>query len=80
MDDFDATLPKDPRLFIWAHRLVPYKKPELVAEAFRGTPYRLIMVGVGNLAASLRAHAPDNVEVRGWLPRKELATLYATAS
>ena len=80
VEDFDATRSKDPRLFVWAHRLVPYKKPELVAEAFRGLPYRLIMIGVGPLEASLRAHVPNNVEVRGWLPRNELATLYAKAS
>jgi glycosyltransferase involved in cell wall biosynthesis len=80
VDDFDATLPKDPKCFLWAHRLVPYKQPELVAEAFRGLPYRLVMVGVGPLEERLRQRTPANVELRGWLPREQLARLYATAS
>ena len=50
-----------------------YKRPQLVAEAFRGLPYRLTMIGVGPLEAELRRDLPPNVELRGWLPRTELA-------
>jgi glycosyltransferase involved in cell wall biosynthesis len=70
---------KDPNLFLWVHRLVPYKNPELVAEAFRGLPQRLVMVGVGPLAGRLRRRLPDNVELRGWLPRAELTALFERA-
>ena len=49
--ELDATPEKEPGHFLWVHRLVPYKQPELVAEAFRGLPYRLTMVGVGPLEA-----------------------------
>jgi glycosyltransferase involved in cell wall biosynthesis len=80
VEDFDPNAEKDPALFVWAHRLVPYKQPELVAEAFRGLPYRLVMVGVGPLEAQLRARMPPNVELRGWIGRQELARLYASAS
>jgi glycosyltransferase involved in cell wall biosynthesis len=66
--------------FLWVGRLVPYKRPELVVEAFRGLPHRLTMVGIGPLADSVRARRPDNVEVRGWITREELAGLYARAS
>lgn len=66
--------------FLWVHRLVRYKRPELVAEAFRGLPHRLTMVGVGPLEARLRDAMPPNVELRGWLSRAELAELYARAS
>jgi len=65
--------------FLWVHRLVPYKQPLLVAEAFRGLDTRLTMVGVGPLEAELRASLPDNVELRGWVERDELIGLYQGA-
>jgi glycosyltransferase involved in cell wall biosynthesis len=80
VDDFDATAPKEPGRFLWVHRLVAYKQPELVAETFRGLPYRLTMVGVGPLEERVRRMAPPNVELRGWIPRAELARLYARSS
>jgi glycosyltransferase involved in cell wall biosynthesis len=78
--DLDASSPKDPSFFLWVHRLVPYKNPLVVAEAFRGLPYSLIMVGIGPLEAELRKRLPPNVELRGWLPREQLVGLYASAS
>jgi glycosyltransferase involved in cell wall biosynthesis len=80
VEDFRHDGSKDPNLFLWAHRLVPYKRPDLVAEAFRGLPYRLTMVGVGPLEAELRSRLPPNVELHAWLPRDELVTLFSTAS
>jgi glycosyltransferase involved in cell wall biosynthesis len=78
--DFDPAAEKDPLHFVWASRLVAYKRPFVVAEAFRDLPYRLTMVGVGPLERKLRASLPPNVELRGWLPRDELARLYAESS
>jgi glycosyltransferase involved in cell wall biosynthesis len=72
--------PKEEDRFLWVHRLVPYKQPELVAEAFRGLPYTLTMVGVGPLEKRLRDSLPPNVELRGWLSRQELVSLYEGAS
>ncbi len=80
VDDFHPHAPKDPDHFLWVHRLVGYKRPELVAEAFRGLPYRLTMVGVGPLEGRLRATLPPNVELRGWVSRVELARLYGSSS
>jgi glycosyltransferase involved in cell wall biosynthesis len=80
VEEFDASADKDPDHFLWAHRLVAYKRPEVVVEAFRGLPYRLTMVGVGPLASSLRRNLPPNVELRPWLSRRELVRLYATSS
>jgi glycosyltransferase involved in cell wall biosynthesis len=77
---FDATAEKEPGHFLWVHRLVPYKQPELVMEAFRGLPYRLTMVGVGPLEARLRTRLPTNVELLGWVSRAELVELYRRAS
>jgi glycosyltransferase involved in cell wall biosynthesis len=78
--EFNPRLNKEPGRFLWVHRLVPYKNPELVAEAFRELPYRLTMVGVGPLEAKLRPKLPPNVELRKWVSRSELVRLYAQAS
>jgi len=66
--------------FLWVGRLVPYKQPLLVAEAFRGLPQRLTMVGIGPQEEELRERLPPNVELRGWIPREELSRLYAQAA
>jgi hypothetical protein len=80
VDDFAVDVPRDPEAFLWVHRLVAYKRPLEVAEAFRGLPdLRLTMVGLGPLEAELRATAPPNVEVLGWVPRDRLAALFAGA-
>jgi glycosyltransferase involved in cell wall biosynthesis len=76
--DFPAGAQRDPAHLLWVHRLVSYKRPLEVAEAFRGLPdLRLTMVGVGPLEANLRASLPANVELLGWLPRKRLSELFA---
>jgi glycosyltransferase involved in cell wall biosynthesis len=80
VDEPDVATEKEPGQFLWVHRLVPYKQPELVAEAFRDLPYRLTMVGVGPLEKRLRTRLPPNVELRGWVPREELTLLYRKAS
>lgn len=76
----DATQEKEPGHFLWVHRLVPYKQPELVMEGFRDLPYRLTMVGIGPLEGRLRKRLPPNVELRGWVSRAELTELYGRAS
>jgi glycosyltransferase involved in cell wall biosynthesis len=78
--ELDPTLEQESGHFLWVHRLVPYKRPELVVEAFRDLPYRLTMVGVGPLEPRLRKRLPPNVELRGWVARAELAELYARAA
>lgn len=80
VEDFDPHAGKEPGHFLWAHRLVAYKSPEVVVEAFRGLPHRLTMVGVGPLAETLRRDLPPNVELRGWVSREELVRLYERAS
>jgi glycosyltransferase involved in cell wall biosynthesis len=80
VDELDPTLEKEPGHFLWVHRLVPYKQPELVMEAFRDLPYRLTMVGVGPLEARLRRTLPGNVELFPWVSREELAELFGRAS
>lgn len=79
VDDFTMQSEKEEGHFLWVHRLVSYKHPLLVAEAFRGHPYRLTMVGIGPLEQRLRAALPPNVELRSWISREELAELYGSA-
>ncbi len=78
--DISPTQPKDESMFLWAHRLVPYKRPELVLEAFRDLPYRLTMVGIGPLEQRIRERLPPNVELLTWLSREALVRLYERAS
>jgi glycosyltransferase involved in cell wall biosynthesis len=80
LDDLRADAAVEEGHFLWVHRLVSYKRPELVVEAFRGLPFRLTMVGVGPLEATLRRNLPVNVELLSWIDRKQLAGLYARAS
>jgi glycosyltransferase involved in cell wall biosynthesis len=68
------------RRFLWVGRLVPYKRPLLVAEAFRGLPHELTMVGIGPQEAELRERLPSNVELRGWISREELVRMYGEAA
>ena len=80
VQEFDPAAEKEPGHFLWVNRLVAYKRPAAVVEAFRGLPYRLTMVGIGPLEASLRTALPPNVSLHSWLPREQLAALYARAS
>lgn len=78
VDDFPRDVERDPSSFLWVHRLVAYKRPLEVAEAFRELPdLRLTMVGLGPLEAELRASLPPNVELLGWVERERLAELFA---
>ena len=80
LDDLRPTADKEWGHFLWVHRLVPYKRPLEVAEAFRALPdMRLTMVGIGPLEGELRARLPRNVQLRGWIGREELVSLYERA-
>jgi glycosyltransferase involved in cell wall biosynthesis len=80
VEEFDPTQEKDPERFLWVHRLVSYKHPELVVEAFRDLPYRLTMVGVGPLEHRLRRNLPPNVELLSWVSRTTLVRLFERCS
>lgn len=80
IDGFSPHEDKEQGNFLWVHRLIDYKRPELVAEAFRGLPFRLTMVGTGPMEGRLRSRLPSNVELRGWISRSELEELYAKSS
>jgi glycosyltransferase involved in cell wall biosynthesis len=55
--------------YLTASRLVPYKKIDLIAEAFTAMPERrLVIIGDGPEMQKVRAKAGPNVTVRGYQP------------
>jgi glycosyltransferase involved in cell wall biosynthesis len=68
--------------YLIAARMVPYKRVELVVEAFRAMPNRqLVVCGDGPGAALVREAAADapNIVLRGRVPQAELVRLTRTA-
>ncbi len=58
-----------PDFYLAASRIVPYKKMELIVEAFAAMPQkRLVVIGEGPGLKRLKAKARQNVEVLGYQP------------
>lgn len=62
--------------FLYAGALVPYKRPDVIVEAFRGLPYDLWIAGGGPMEEELRGHASKNVHFLGRLSDEALAQVY----
>ncbi|NVI05376.1 glycosyltransferase family 4 protein [Paraburkholderia youngii] len=59
--------------YLTASRMVPYKKIDLIVEAFARMPERkLVVIGDGPDMAKIRAKAGPNVEIMGYQPFKVL--------
>jgi glycosyltransferase involved in cell wall biosynthesis len=59
--------------YVTVSRLMPYKRVELLAQAFAGMPdRRLVVIGGGPELARFRAAAPPNVHFAGHLPVDEM--------
>lgn len=55
--------------YVTASRLVPYKRVDLIVDAFRQMPdKRLVVIGDGPEMAKLKTHLPSNVELLGQQP------------
>ncbi|WP_230413172.1 glycosyltransferase family 4 protein [Paraburkholderia antibiotica] len=55
--------------YLTASRMVPYKRIDLIVEAFNATPHRkLVVIGDGPQMASIRAKAGPNVSILGYQP------------
>ncbi|GAB0117742.1 glycosyltransferase [Acidisoma sp. 7E03] len=68
--------------YLLAGRFVPYKRADLVVEAFRAQPHRrLVVVGEGPEGARVRAAAQSapNIEFRGAVPKADLVDLMQRA-
>ena len=81
--DLDAyQLPDAPRsseAYLFVSQLVPYKRADLVIEAFRGLDQSLLVVGDGSQRAELERNLPPNVRLLGKVPGADLPGLYQNA-
>ena len=81
--DSPATVPlvaRDPDLYVTVSRLVPYKRIDVIAAAFRTLPHRrLVIVGEGSERARIEAAAGANVTLAGQLPDSDRNALLARA-
>jgi len=62
--------------FLYVGRLVKYKKPEIVIEAFNQTKLPLKVVGTGPLLPQLKANAQSNIRFLGRVTDEELQKIY----
>lgn len=70
--EFTLGAPKED-FFLTASRMVPYKKMDLVVEAFTGLPERrLVVIGDGPDYAKIAAKAKGNVQFLGYQPTSVL--------
>jgi glycosyltransferase involved in cell wall biosynthesis len=65
--------------FLYVGRLVGYKRPDLVVDAFTGLKEQLLVVGTGHLEERLKAKAPSNVSFLGHVDEHALLDLYRSA-
>jgi glycosyltransferase involved in cell wall biosynthesis len=79
--DTDFFTPEGPRgeEFLYVGRLVSYKRPDVAVDAFAGLPYRLVVVGRGDLERRLRERATPNVTFVEEVESTELRRLYRSA-
>ncbi len=66
--------------FLVVSRLVPYKRVDLVVEAFARLGWRLKVIGVGSELEALKSRGGKNIEFLGFLPDKEIAFHYQNCS
>lgn len=72
IDDFTLETAKSD-YYITSSRMVPYKKMDLIVEAFTKMPdKKLIVTGDGPDFEKIKALAGPNIEFKGYLPFKEL--------
>lgn len=65
--------------FLFVGRLVAYKRPDLVVEAFRDLPYRIVIVGDGHMYPRLKDSAGANVTFEREVSPERLRDLYRGA-
>lgn len=79
LDEVELT-PNKADYYVTASFLAPYKRTDLVIDAFNAMPARrLIVVGDGQQVRQLKALANPNVEFTGFLPREEYVRTVAEA-
>ncbi|HCW31901.1 TPA: glycosyltransferase family 4 protein [Candidatus Peregrinibacteria bacterium] len=77
MTSFKSTKRAD--YFLAVGRLIPYKRFDLIVEAFNDLKLPLKIVGIGNQFNCLKKAAYENIEFLGKIPEGELQNLYSHA-
>lgn len=67
---------KEKNYFLFASRLSPYKKAELVVEVFNKMGLPLIIIGEGEEQEKIKKIAKENIKVIGWQSDEELKGYY----
>jgi glycosyltransferase involved in cell wall biosynthesis len=69
----------DKKYFLVVSRLSPYKKIDVVIEAFNKLELPLVIVGTGDQEKYLKSIAEKNIKFMGFLPEEKLSKIYAGA-
>jgi glycosyltransferase involved in cell wall biosynthesis len=66
--------------YVTASRMVPYKKIDLIVEAFNQMPNkRLVVIGDGPDFLKIKKNAKANIDFKGFLPKAELRSYFENA-
>lgn len=65
--------------YLWVGQLIAYKRPDLAVDAFTRLGLPLLVVGDGDMAASLKRRAGPNIRFVAKLPFDQLRRAYAEA-
>ena len=65
--------------YLAAGALVPYKRFDLIVDAFKRLDRRLIIAGGGGELDRLRKMSTSKIEIRGWVTSDDLRNLYRAA-
>ncbi len=69
--------PKDDGFYLSVGQLVPYKRPNLLIDAFNASGKKLLIIGDGPMLAALRRRAKSNVELVGSQPFEVIRDSYS---
>jgi len=78
VDDFFISDTRDD-YFITVGRLEPYKRFDLIVDAFKKNGKRLLVVGDGSVLPKLKKNAGDNIEFLGFKNKSEIKHLLSKA-
>lgn len=77
VERFAAAMRKPDDYYLIVAALVPYKMVDVAVKAFEGLDRKLVVAGSGPMLESLRASAPPNVEMLGWVDDDRVLDLVA---
>ncbi|MXP41368.1 glycosyltransferase [Altererythrobacter soli] len=78
VDLFTPSIDTEP-YYLWVGAMVPYKRPDIVVDAFNRNGLPLLMIGGGGMLKSLRARARPNIRIVQRVGFNELRGAYARA-